>query len=125
MARLYIDNDKYGEQAASAVVDAYHSAIKDLVRRRLDEVGGDWASFVFDKSYDLIGAKEFAGVEKKLLATGHRFDEELGTFEDPIRAIVEDVERLRADLHLAHRDKIRGFMYDLVANTVTEIPLSA
>ena len=57
MARLYIDSDKYGEGAASAVVDAYHSAIKDLVRRRLDELGGDWASFVFDKSYDLIGAK--------------------------------------------------------------------
>jgi hypothetical protein len=74
MAKLYIDSDKYGDQAASAVVDAYHSAIKDLVRRRLDEVGGDWASFVFDKSYDLIGAKEFAGIEKKLLATGHRFD---------------------------------------------------
>ena len=74
MAKLYIDNDKYGEQAASPIVEAYHSAIKDLVRRRLDEVGGDWASFVFDKSYDLIGAKDFAAVEKKLLATGHRFD---------------------------------------------------
>jgi carbonic anhydrase len=58
-------------------------------------------------------------------ATGHRFDEELGTFEDPIGAIVEDVERLHADVHLAHRDKIRGFMYDLAANTLTEIPLKA
>jgi phosphohistidine swiveling domain-containing protein len=74
MARLYIDSDKYGEGAASAVVDAYHSAIKDLIRRKLDEIGGDWASFVFDKSYDLLGAKEFASVEKRLLATGHRFD---------------------------------------------------
>jgi hypothetical protein len=25
--------------------------------------------------------------------------------------------------HLAHPDRIRGFMYDLSANTVTEIPL--
>jgi phosphohistidine swiveling domain-containing protein len=74
VAKLYIDNDKYGDQGASAVVDAYHGAIKELVRRRLDELGGDWASFVFDKSYELIGAKEFAAVEKKLLATGHRFD---------------------------------------------------
>ncbi|HYA73820.1 MAG TPA: PEP-utilizing enzyme [Roseiarcus sp.] len=74
MAKLYIDNDKYGDQGASAVVDAYHGAIKDLVRRRLDEIGGDWASFVFDKSYDLIQAKDFAAIEKKLLATGHRFD---------------------------------------------------
>lgn len=74
MAKLMIDNDKYGDQPSSPVVEAYHGAIKDLVRRRLDEVGGDWASFVFDKSYDLIGAKEFAVIEKKLLATGHRFD---------------------------------------------------
>ena len=74
MAKLYIDSDKYGDQGASAVVDAYHGAIKELVRRRLDELGGDWASFVFDKSYELVGAKDFAAVEKKLLSTGHRFD---------------------------------------------------
>lgn len=74
MAKLYVDNDKYGEQPTSAVVDAYHGAIKNLIRQRLDEVGGDWASFVFDKSYDLVGAKDFAQIEKKLLATGHRFD---------------------------------------------------
>jgi phosphohistidine swiveling domain-containing protein len=74
MAKLYVDNDKYGGPPASPVVEVYHNAIKDLVRRRLDEVGGDWASFVFDKSYDLVGAKDFAAIEKKLLATGHRFD---------------------------------------------------
>ena len=41
---------------------------------RLDELGGDWASFVFDKSYELVAAKDFIAVEKKLLSTGHRFD---------------------------------------------------
>jgi phosphohistidine swiveling domain-containing protein len=74
VAKLYSDIDKYGDVGASAVVDAYHGAIKDLVRQRLDETGGDWASFVFDKSYDLVTAKDFAAIEKKLLATGHRFD---------------------------------------------------
>lgn len=74
MAKLYVDSDKYGEGSASAVVDAFHGAIKDLIRKKLELVGGDWNSFVFDKSYDLIGAKEFEAVEKKLLATGHRFD---------------------------------------------------
>ena len=74
MAKLYIDNDKYAGPPASPVVEAFHNAIRDLVRRRLDEIGGDWASFVFDKSYDLIGAKEFAAIEKKLLGAGHRFD---------------------------------------------------
>jgi carbonic anhydrase len=59
--------------------------------------------------------------EKIAAATGHRFDEALGVFEDPVAAVVEDLGRLRLDLHLAHRDKIRGFIYDLAANTVTEV----
>lgn len=74
MTKLLVDNDKYAEPNASVVVDAYHAAIQDLIRRKLDAAGGDWASFVFDKSYDLITAKDFAAIEKKLLDTGHRFD---------------------------------------------------
>jgi hypothetical protein len=42
-------------------------------------------------------------------------------FDDPIAAVGQDVGRLRLDLHLAHRDKIRGFIYDLAANTMTEV----
>lgn len=54
-------------------------------------------------------------------ATGQRFAEDLGCFVDPIEAVVEDVERLRTSASLAHREKIRGFMYDLSANTLTEV----
>jgi carbonic anhydrase len=54
-------------------------------------------------------------------ASGHHFNEELGSFTDPIAAIMEDVERIRACPYLPARDKVRGFMYDLAANTVTEI----
>ena len=54
-------------------------------------------------------------------ASGRRFTEDLDSFTDPIAAIAEDVERLRASPYLTHRDKIRGFMYDLAANTVTEV----
>ena len=74
MAKLLVDNDKYAQANASVVVDAYHAAIHELIRRKLDSIGGDWASFVFDKSYDLITAKDFAAIEAKLVATGHRFD---------------------------------------------------
>jgi hypothetical protein len=74
VAKLLVDNDKYAEPSASVVVDAYHAAIHDLIRRKLDASGGDWASFVFDKSYDLITAADFAAIEKRLLETGHRFD---------------------------------------------------
>jgi hypothetical protein len=74
MAKLYADTDKYGDRPASAVVEAFHNAIKDLIRRKLDACGGDWNSFVFDKSYDLITAPELAVIEKQLLSTGHRFE---------------------------------------------------
>jgi carbonic anhydrase len=57
-------------------------------------------------------------------ASGHHFNEKLDTFSDPIAAIVEDVERIRACLYLPARDKVRGFMYDLAANTVTEVRTS-
>lgn len=74
MAKLYVDTDKYGDQAASPIVEAFHSAIKDIVRRRLDESGVDWNSFVFDKSYDRITAEDMRAVEQKLLDAGHRYD---------------------------------------------------
>src|SRR6266550_8640320 len=63
--------------------------------------------------------KELA--DKIAAATGHRFEEPFAVFEDPIAAVVQDLGRLRTDLHLAHRDKIRGFIYDLAANTMTEV----
>jgi carbonic anhydrase len=59
--------------------------------------------------------------ERITAATGQFVTEDLGTFTDPIESIVHDVERLRKAPRLAHRDKIRGFMYDLVANTLNEI----
>jgi carbonic anhydrase len=54
-------------------------------------------------------------------ASGHPFKEHLGCFADPVQAVVEDVERLRASTALAHRDRIRGFMYDLAANALSEV----
>lgn len=59
--------------------------------------------------------------ERITAATGHRFTEDLDCFADPIGAVVEDVERLRAHASLPHRDKIRGFMYDLSASALAEI----
>ena len=59
--------------------------------------------------------------ERITAATGHRFTEELGCFTDAIKAVADDLERLRTDLSLAHRDKIRGFIYDLASSTLTEV----
>jgi len=54
-------------------------------------------------------------------ATGHRFAEGFGCFVDPVEAVVEDIERLRTYEGLVHRDKVRGFIYDLAAGSLTEI----
>jgi len=59
--------------------------------------------------------------EQITAASGHQFSEEMDCFTDPIAAIAQDLERLRTSPHLAHRDKIRGFIYDLGANKVTEV----
>jgi carbonic anhydrase len=53
-------------------------------------------------------------------ATGHPYTQDLDCFDDPIEAIAEDVGRLRSDPSLAHRDRIRGFLYDLSSNTLSE-----
>ena len=55
-------------------------------------------------------------------ASGHPFHGDLGTFSDPIGALKEDVALLRSYTSLPHRDKIRGFMYDLAAERLTEVP---
>ena len=73
MARLFVDTDKYADGEGPPVVEAFHSAIKDLVRKRLDESGGDWNAFVFDKAYELITADDIAAIEKRLLGMGYRF----------------------------------------------------
>ncbi len=59
--------------------------------------------------------------ERISAASGHAFADELDCFSDPIRAVCDDVDRIRACPYLPARDKVRGFMYDLAANLVTEV----
>lgn len=73
MARLFVDSDKFADGEGPPIVDAFHSALKDLVRRKLDESGGNWNDFVFGKAQELITAREIEAIEARLLATGHRF----------------------------------------------------
>lgn len=71
---LYVDEDKYGDQALSPVVEAFHAEIKAIVRERFAAYGGSWEGFVNGESDRLLSADDFAAVEKKLLDLGHRFD---------------------------------------------------
>jgi carbonic anhydrase len=59
--------------------------------------------------------------ERISAASGHRFEEQVDSFSDPLHAITQDVERIRACPYLPARDKVRGFMYDLTNNLVTEV----
>jgi carbonic anhydrase len=54
-------------------------------------------------------------------ANGRPFTDDLDCFDDPDAAIAEDLARLRAYPYLPHRDKIRGFIYDLSSNVVNEV----
>jgi len=74
MVKLYVDTDKFGNGSQSAVVDAFHNAVRDIVRTKLAASGGHWESFVFGKSLDLVTADDFRSVEKMLLDAGHKFD---------------------------------------------------
>ena len=68
-------SDKYGTHEATKVPRAFNEACRALVAKKLAEAGGDWNSFVFDRSYELLTAKDFAQIEADFLArTGHKFD---------------------------------------------------
>lgn len=73
MDTYYADADQYGDQAASPLVEAFHSAVKDLVRTRLAACGGDWDTFVFERSMALLTAADFAAIDARMLELGHRY----------------------------------------------------
>ncbi|MBS0340062.1 MAG: hypothetical protein JSS56_06015 [Proteobacteria bacterium] len=73
MAALLSDTNKYDDGEGPPIVEAYHSAIKDLIRRRLDESRCSWADFVFDASYKLLAAEDMRSIEAQVLANGYRF----------------------------------------------------
>ena len=54
-------------------------------------------------------------------ATNHPFTEELGVIADDLQAVREDIGRLRVSPALVHRDKIRGFLYNLATDALTEV----
>lgn len=54
-------------------------------------------------------------------ATNNAFHDELETFTDDVGAINEDVQKLRAYASLVHRDKVRGFLYDLNSGALKEV----
>lgn len=71
--RLHVDRDRYGFAPANPLVEAVHSQIHDLMRRKLAESGGDWKAFVFGSADRLVTAADFEEIERKIVCAGHRF----------------------------------------------------
>jgi phosphohistidine swiveling domain-containing protein len=74
MKRLPIDGLKNVALPASPIVEATLELVRDVARRRLGEWSGDWASFAVEGADALVTAADIEEVERKLLASGHRFD---------------------------------------------------
>lgn len=73
MATLFSDTNKYDDGEGPPIVEAYHSAIKALIRRKLDEHKCNWSEFVFNRSYELITQQDMKAIEAEVLANGYRF----------------------------------------------------
>lgn len=74
MTALPVDTNKYGDESASPVVAAFHAALHEIVRQRLEESGKPWTEFVLGDADSLITAADFASVDRALVEAGHRYD---------------------------------------------------
>lgn len=64
---------KWGSPELTEVPRAYHTAVREHVARRVEELGGDWKSLVFDRQFDLFTEADAERLEADLLATGRKF----------------------------------------------------
>ncbi len=74
MAKLYEDTDKYGYQSDFPIVEAYNSAVKDLVRQRIDGSSKQWSEFLTDDALQAITYEDMSRIEENLLGFGYRFE---------------------------------------------------
>ncbi len=73
MAKLYTDTDKFESNEGPPIVEAFHSALKDLIRRKLDASGLAWKDFVFKREYDLVTLAEIRKLEEEVVKSGYRY----------------------------------------------------
>ena len=95
MAKLYTDTDKFESNEGPPIVEAFHSALKDLVRRKLDESKLSWREFAFKGEYELVTNEEVRRIEAELLRDGYRFKPS---------AVISAVERPEAYIPIAGAD---------------------
>lgn len=74
MTRLPIDDILHAQPPASPLVEATLALVHERVRAAFAASGGDWATFSQGGDAPSITQDDFAAVEARLLASGHRFD---------------------------------------------------
>ncbi len=70
---LPIDGIQYAQPPATPLVEAVLDLVREKVRLRFAESGQDWDAFVFSGS-DAVTAADIEDVERRILASGYRFD---------------------------------------------------
>jgi phosphohistidine swiveling domain-containing protein len=95
MAKLYTDSDKFESDEGPVVVEAFHSALKDLVRTSLDRAGVSWKEFVFGKEFEYLTPDAIAAIERSVVESGYRYQ---------TSAVISYVERPDAYTPIAGAD---------------------
>lgn len=70
MAVLHSDTNKYDDGEGPPIVEAYHSALKSLIRQRLDERKCSWPDFVFGASYELLTTDDMSPSRRRCWPAG-------------------------------------------------------
>lgn len=70
---LPLDRIREGGPPASPLVEATLCLVRELVRARYAQAGCSWERFRYEQADRLLTASDFAAIEARILATGHRF----------------------------------------------------
>jgi phosphohistidine swiveling domain-containing protein len=93
--KLYTDTDKFESHEGPVVVEAFHSALKDLVRSSFNNAGVSWKEFVFSKEYEFVTPEAIAEIERSVVESGYRYQ---------TSAVISFVERPEAYAPIAGAD---------------------
>ena len=104
MSKLYVDTDKYGYQSEFASVEAYNSAVKDLLREKFSTAGVPWEEFVFELEESLVTKADMSAIEERLLGFGHRFEPSAMSSSQERPEAYKDSDLFNEDFFFEHED---------------------
>ena len=113
MSKLYVDTDKYGYQSEFASVEAYNSAVKDLLRRKFSNSDVPWEDFVFELEESLVTKADMTAIEERLLAFGHRFEPSAMSSSQERPEAYKDSGLFNEDFFFEHEDAPMADVDDL------------